>query len=139
MGGVFKGWRVRAGLCATGLALAMAAPGALAQQEEKVLNVYNGSDYIGPDVIALFSSSGCINDMVNGSICVALGWSGDISIARQRALDTKSGQKVEVLIPKNSGLLFFDTMAIASDAPQPITNDTRRLQTRVNTAYKTGR
>ena len=32
--------------------------------------------------VTLFSSSGYINDMANGSICLALGWSGDINIAR---------------------------------------------------------
>ena len=37
--------------------------------------------------VTLFSSSGYINDMANGTICVALGWSGDINIARQRAID----------------------------------------------------
>jgi len=36
--------------------------------------------------VTLFSSSGYINDMANGSICLALGWSGDINIAKQRAL-----------------------------------------------------
>ncbi len=66
--------------------------------------------------VTLFSSSGYINDMVNGSICLAVGWSGDISIARQRAIDTKSGQKIEALVPKNGGLIFFDSMAIPTDA-----------------------
>ncbi|MEW5769417.1 MAG: polyamine ABC transporter substrate-binding protein [Pseudomonadota bacterium] len=69
--------------------------------------------------VTLFSSSGYINDMANGSICVALGWSGDINIARQRAIDNKSGQRIEALIPKNGGILFFDTMAIPVDAPHP--------------------
>lgn len=69
--------------------------------------------------VTLFSSSGYINDMANGSICVALGWSGDISIARQRAIDSKTGQKIEVLVPPNGGLLFFDMMAIPADAPHP--------------------
>jgi len=69
--------------------------------------------------VTLFSSSGYINDMANGSICVALGWSGDINIARQRAIDNKSGQKIEALIPKTGGPLFFDTMAIPADAPHP--------------------
>jgi putrescine transport system substrate-binding protein len=69
--------------------------------------------------VSLFSSSGYINDMANGSICVALGWSGDINIARQRAIDGKTGQKIEALIPPNGGLLFFDMMAIPNDAPHP--------------------
>ncbi len=69
--------------------------------------------------VTLFSSSGYINDMANGSICVALGWSGDINIARQRAIEGKTGQKIEALIPKNGGVLFFDTMVIPADAPHP--------------------
>jgi len=69
--------------------------------------------------VTLFSSSGYINDMANGSICLALGWSGDINIARQRAIDGKTGQKVEALIPKTGGLLFFDVMVIPADAPHP--------------------
>jgi len=69
--------------------------------------------------VTLFSSSGYINDMANGSICVALGWSGDINIARQRAIDGKTGQKIEALLPKTGGVLFFDTMVIPADAPHP--------------------
>jgi putrescine transport system substrate-binding protein len=69
--------------------------------------------------VTLFSSSGYINDMANGSICVALGWSGDVNIARQRAIDGKTGQKLEALIPKVGGLLFFDVMVIPADAPHP--------------------
>ncbi len=69
--------------------------------------------------ITLFSSSGYINDMANGSVCVALGWSGDINIARQRAIDGKTGQNIQALIPKNGGLLFFDVMVIPNDAPRP--------------------
>lgn len=69
--------------------------------------------------VTLFSSSGYINDMANGSICVALGWSGDINIARQRAIDGKTGNNIQALIPKNGGVLFFDTMVIPADAPHP--------------------
>ena len=69
--------------------------------------------------VTLFSSSGYINDLASGSICVALGWSGDINIARQRAIDGKTGQKIEALLPKTGGLLFFDVMVIPADAPHP--------------------
>ena len=69
--------------------------------------------------VTLFSSSGYINDMANGSICAALGWSGDINIARQRAIDGKTGNNIQALIPANGGLLFFDTMAIPVDAAHP--------------------
>ena len=69
--------------------------------------------------VTLFSSSGYINDMAGGSICVALGWSGDINIARQRAIDGKTGNNIQALIPKTGGLLFFDVMVIPVDAPRP--------------------
>ncbi|MFC6522484.1 extracellular solute-binding protein [Undibacterium arcticum] len=69
--------------------------------------------------VTLFSSVGYVNDMANGSVCVALGWSGDINIARQRAVDAKNGYKIEALIPKTGAELFFDTLAIPSDAPHP--------------------
>ena len=66
--------------------------------------------------ITLFSSSGYINDMANGSVCLVMGYSGDINIARQRAIDAKRGVKVEALIPKTGSTLFVDTMAIPKDA-----------------------
>lgn len=69
--------------------------------------------------VTLFSSIGYINDMANGSACVAIGWSGDINIARQRAIKARNGNKIETLVPKTSAALFFDTLAIPSDAPHP--------------------
>ena len=69
--------------------------------------------------ITLYSSSGYINDLANGSVCISLGWSGDINIARQRAIAAKNGNDIEVLIPKGGVLAFYDTMAIPADAPHP--------------------
>ncbi len=69
--------------------------------------------------VTLFSSSGYINDMANGAVCAVMGWSGDINIARQRAIDNKTGQNIQVLVPKSGGVLFFDVMAIPKDAPHP--------------------
>jgi len=69
--------------------------------------------------VTLFSSSGYINDLANGALCAVMGWSGDIDIARQRAIDNRTGQNVQVLIPRTGGMLFFDVMAIPKDAPHP--------------------
>lgn len=69
--------------------------------------------------VTLFSSSSYINDMANGAICLVFGYSGDINIARQRAIDAKRGVKIEALIPKTGNTLFVDTMAIPLDAPHP--------------------
>jgi len=87
----------------------------------------NQADYAGVPAllksirphVTLFSSSGYINDMANGSICVALGWSGDINIAKNRAIEGKTGQKIEALIPKTGGIVFMDMMVIPADAPHP--------------------
>ncbi len=87
----------------------------------------NQADYagVGPllksirPYVTLFSSSGYINDMASGSVCLALGWSGDINIAKQRAIEGKTGQNIQALIPDSGGVLFFDTMAIPADAPHP--------------------
>ncbi len=66
--------------------------------------------------IRTFSSSGYINDMANGSICVALGYNGDMAIAALRAKTAKKSQNLEVLVPKTGAVMFFDTMAIPKDA-----------------------
>ena len=66
--------------------------------------------------VTLFSSSGFINDLAAGTLCVSLGWSSDMNIARQRAVDAKNGQKIQVMIPKKGAVLFYDTMVIPADA-----------------------
>ena len=69
--------------------------------------------------VTRFSSSGYINEMVEGSLCVVMGYSGDINIARARALEAKRGPIIEALVPKTGATLFFDSMAIPADAPHP--------------------
>jgi len=66
--------------------------------------------------ITLFSSSGYINDLANGSLCLSMGFNGDIGIAAQRAKEANNGQHVQILLPKSGAILFFDTMAIPADA-----------------------
>lgn len=67
--------------------------------------------------VTLFSSSGYINDMVGGSICVAMGWSGDLSNAKRRAASLSTPVRIQPLMPKTGGVMFFDTMVIPVDAP----------------------
>jgi putrescine transport system substrate-binding protein len=66
--------------------------------------------------VTRFSSSGYINDLAAGQLCVVMGFSGDINIARQRAIETKSGHDILALVPPSGATLFFDTMAIPADA-----------------------
>ncbi len=66
--------------------------------------------------VTLFSSSGYINNLANGSLCVSLGWSSDMNIARSRALESKNGNNIQVLVPKKGAVFFYDTMVIPKDA-----------------------
>ena len=68
--------------------------------------------------IRMFSRT-MIDDLAGGKACVALGWAGDINIARTRALENKSGNEVEALLPKTGGLIFMDTLAMPKDAKHP--------------------
>jgi putrescine transport system substrate-binding protein len=70
--------------------------------------------------VTRFSSSEYINDMAHGSLCVVMGYSGDINIARARALESKKGPTIQALVPKTGSTLFFDSMAIPADAPHPL-------------------
>jgi putrescine transport system substrate-binding protein len=66
--------------------------------------------------IRKFHSSEYINALANGDICLAMGWSGDILQARDRAAEADAGVTVEYAIPKEGALMWFDNMAIPSDA-----------------------
>ena len=68
--------------------------------------------------VRMFTST-MIDDLAGGKACVALGWAGDMNIARNRALENKSSNEIEVLLPKTGGLIFFDSLAIPKDAPHP--------------------
>ena len=69
--------------------------------------------------VTLFSSTGYINDLANGSICAAFGYSGDINIAKFRAAEGKTGQNIQTLMPRTGGVVFMDVMVIPADAPHP--------------------
>jgi len=69
--------------------------------------------------IRKFHSSEYINALANGEICVAIGWSGDVLMARDRAAEANNGVTVEYAIPKEGALLWFDQMAMPADAPNP--------------------
>ena len=71
--------------------------------------------------VARFSSSGYINDLASGQLCAVMGYSGDINIARARAIEAnpKAPPAIEALVPKGGATLFFDSMAIPKDAPHP--------------------
>jgi putrescine transport system substrate-binding protein len=69
--------------------------------------------------VTRFSSSGYIDELAGGALCAVMGFSGDINIARARAIQAKNGNVIEALVPPSGSTLFFDTMAIPADAPHP--------------------
>lgn len=64
-------------------------------------------------------SSRYIDDLANGEICLALGWSGDVKQAHDRARDAGKGIDIAYNIPQEGGVSNFDTLAIPADAPHP--------------------
>lgn len=63
-----------------------------------------------------FSSSGYIDDMARGDICVATGYGGDLNIAKKRAKDANSGVELKVLVPKEGVGIWIDSFMIPKDA-----------------------
>jgi len=69
--------------------------------------------------IKKFHSSEYINALANGDICVAIGWSGDVLQARDRADEADNGQEIAYYAFSEGSLMWFDQMAIPADAPNP--------------------
>jgi putrescine transport system substrate-binding protein len=66
--------------------------------------------------IRLINSSKYIEDLASGEICLALGWSGDTAMAASRAEENKTGHVIKYNIPKEGAVMFFDNLAIPTDA-----------------------
>lgn len=62
-------------------------------------------------------SSRYIDMLANGDICLALGWSGDVKQAHDRARDAGKGVDVAYSIPNQGSMANYDVMAIPADAP----------------------
>ena len=64
-------------------------------------------------------SSRYIDDLANGETCLALGWSGDVKQAHDRAKDAGKGVDIGYNIPQEGAISNYDVMAIPADAPHP--------------------
>jgi putrescine transport system substrate-binding protein len=64
-------------------------------------------------------SSRYIDDLANGETCLALGWSGDIKQAGDRARDAGKGIEIGYSIPQEGTIMNFDMLAVPADAPHP--------------------
>jgi putrescine transport system substrate-binding protein len=63
-----------------------------------------------------FHSSGYINALATGEICLAVGFSGDIKQAQKRAAEARNGVEISYVIPREGAQLWFDNLAIPRDA-----------------------
>ncbi|MGV3003301.1 polyamine ABC transporter substrate-binding protein [Vibrio sp.] len=91
-----------------GLATGTQKPEDIKQAEALFLSIRENISY--------FHSSKYISDLANGDICVAVGYSNDLFIARDRANEANNGNKIEYVIPKEGAGSYFDMMAIPADA-----------------------
>jgi len=66
--------------------------------------------------VTYFHSSKYIGDLANGNICVAVGFSGDVLQAADRAEEAGKGVEIVYAIPKEGANLWFDMLAIPADA-----------------------
>ena len=64
-------------------------------------------------------SSQYIEDLANGEICIAVGYSGDVLQARDRAAESGKAIDIRYVIPREGALMWFDTLAIPADAAHP--------------------
>ncbi len=71
------------------------------------------------DTVRYFHSSQYITDLANGETCVAVGWSGDVLQAAERAESAGNDVNVWYAIPREGAMQWFDMMGIPADAPNP--------------------
>lgn len=69
--------------------------------------------------IAQFESGSYDEQLANGEICVAFGYSGDIFFALDTALELENGVEIEYSIPVEGALMWFDQMVVPANAPHP--------------------
>ncbi|RWL49335.1 MAG: polyamine ABC transporter substrate-binding protein [Mesorhizobium sp.] len=67
--------------------------------------------------IRKIESTEYISALADGDICLALGWSGDVLQARNRAAQASHGVTIAYTIPREGTVMQFDQLAIPADAP----------------------
>ncbi|HEX3953090.1 MAG TPA: polyamine ABC transporter substrate-binding protein [Stellaceae bacterium] len=66
-----------------------------------------------------YHSSQYINDLAAGDICIALGYSGDVIQARNRAHEAEAPVDIAFRVPREGGQMSIDMLGIPADAPHP--------------------
>ena len=66
--------------------------------------------------ITYFHSSKYIADLAAGNICIAVGWSGDVLMAKTRACEANNGIDISYVVPKEGSAMWIDMLAIPKGA-----------------------
>jgi putrescine transport system substrate-binding protein len=66
-----------------------------------------------------FHSSQYINDLATADLCIALGYSGDVIQARNRAREAESAVEIAFRVPREGAQMSIDMLGIPADAPHP--------------------
>ncbi|SSY70947.1 polyamine ABC transporter substrate-binding protein [Alysiella crassa] len=63
-----------------------------------------------------YSSSGYIENLAGGELCVSIGYGGDLNIAKRRAAEAGGKVNISVLTPKTGVGIWIDSFMIPKDA-----------------------
>lgn len=69
--------------------------------------------------IRYFDSSRFRDDLANGNICVAVGWSGAMYKAQEVAQLASSRRTIDYVIPREGAPVWIENMVLLKDAPHP--------------------
>jgi putrescine transport system substrate-binding protein len=61
-------------------------------------------------------SSAYLNDVAGGDMCIAMGWSGDAGIIRQRVRQARQNFEIRYVAPKGQTGVWFTLMGVPKDA-----------------------
>jgi putrescine transport system substrate-binding protein len=84
----------------------------------------SAADFVAAEALLLsirpylrnIDTSGEIEAMANGDLCISLGYNGDFVQARRRAHDARNGVEIGYRVPEEGTLSWFDTLAMPADA-----------------------
>jgi putrescine transport system substrate-binding protein len=69
--------------------------------------------------IRKISSGSLVEDLASGELCIIIASDGDARQARERVRIAANGARIRYSIPREGAVIWFDTAAIAADAPHP--------------------
>jgi putrescine transport system substrate-binding protein len=69
--------------------------------------------------IRKISTGSLVEDLATGELCVIIASNGDALQAQERVRIAGNGRNIRYSIPKEGAVIWFDVMAIPSDAPHP--------------------